>query len=183
MGEKIFTPTELQAHDGRGAQPIYLAIIGDVFDVSSGKRFYACGQSYSHFAGCDASRAFASGESSGAGLTDDLSGLELEDLESIAQWHRFFMDHDTYRKVGRVAGRFYLPNGEPLAHFPLDRISTHRQHKEEMKKQYPGCNMRSAMGQAHLFSIPMFCNPYRCPNQPSAPASVTRSAQVTGNTI
>lgn len=147
VGEKIFTPNELQEYDGRGGQPIYLAIIGDVFDVSSGEHFYARGQSYSHFAGCDASRAFASGESSGAGLTDDLSGLELEDLESIAQWHRFFINHHTYRKVGRVAGTFYLPNGEALAYFPWDRISTHRQHKEEIKKQYPGCNMRSAMGQ------------------------------------
>jgi hypothetical protein len=54
---------------------LLLAVLGEVFDVSQGARHYAPGRSYAFFTGRDASRAFATGDFSEAGLIDDLDGL------------------------------------------------------------------------------------------------------------
>ncbi len=52
-----FTEKELSGFNGSDpSKPIYLAIKGTVFDVSSGRQFYAPGCGYSIFAGKDASR-------------------------------------------------------------------------------------------------------------------------------
>ncbi|KAI0522974.1 hypothetical protein KFK09_005363 [Dendrobium nobile] len=45
--------------------PILLGILGSVFDVTRGKSHYGPGGGYHHFAGRDASRAFASGNFTG----------------------------------------------------------------------------------------------------------------------
>lgn len=44
--------------------PRYLAVTGEVFDVSKGSRFYGreSGSEYSWFAGKDGARSFVSGE-------------------------------------------------------------------------------------------------------------------------
>lgn len=39
-GPVILTPEELQAYTGRRGSPIYVAILGSVFDVTSGKQKY-----------------------------------------------------------------------------------------------------------------------------------------------
>ena len=54
----LLAPSELSAYTGVDGRPIYLAIIGDVFDVSTGARHYAEGHSYAHMAGRDATRSF-----------------------------------------------------------------------------------------------------------------------------
>ncbi|CAI7864698.1 unnamed protein product, partial [Closterium sp. NIES-53] len=41
--------------------PLLLGILGDVFDVTKGRKHYGKGQGYNHFAGRDATRAFVSG--------------------------------------------------------------------------------------------------------------------------
>lgn len=54
---RIFTYQELSKHDGTDASaPIYVAIKGSVFDVSTKKDVYGPGGSYHVFAGKDASR-------------------------------------------------------------------------------------------------------------------------------
>lgn len=58
---KVLTKAEL-ASFGPGSETIYLAIFGQVFDVTSGKEFYARGQGYDFFAGCDGSKAFVTGD-------------------------------------------------------------------------------------------------------------------------
>lgn len=123
---RLFTAAELRTHDGTpqhaggpGGGRIYLAILGDVFDVSTGARHYAAGKSYAHFAGRDASRSFATGETGGGGggadradgggLTDDLAGLGDDELRGIAGWHKFFVDHQTC-----AARRAATPANAPL---------------------------------------------------------------------
>lgn len=54
---RIFTHQELSKHDGTDASaPIYVAIKGSVFDVSTKKEMYGPGAGYHVFAGKDASR-------------------------------------------------------------------------------------------------------------------------------
>lgn len=58
-GKQDLTDADLKAYDGSDPdKPLYLAIDGRIFDVSSGRHFYGPGGHYGHFAGRDASRAW-----------------------------------------------------------------------------------------------------------------------------
>lgn len=103
---------ELQKFDGTRSQTIVLGILGEAFDVSKGEKFYAPGNGYSCFAGKDASRAFITGDFEGSGLTDNVTGLQPEQLLSLDEWKQFY--HEKYIYVGRVTGGYFFDErGEP----------------------------------------------------------------------
>jgi membrane-associated progesterone receptor component len=89
---------------GRVDAPIYIAVKGDVFDVSyGGKEMYGEGSPYIVFTGIDASRALAKMsfkpedlESSALG---DLSEAELKVLDD---WHRKYLEARKYPIVGSL---------------------------------------------------------------------------------
>ncbi|KAL0924365.1 hypothetical protein M5K25_005182 [Dendrobium thyrsiflorum] len=59
---RLWMVEELAPFNGTDEKlPILLGILGSVFDVTKGKSHYGPGGGYHHFAGRDASRAFASG--------------------------------------------------------------------------------------------------------------------------
>jgi hypothetical protein len=140
-GLAIFTPAALAASNTTGH--LLLAILGDVFDVTRGKQHYAPGQSYAHFTGRDASRAFTTGASDDEGLTDSHEGLGLEELKAIDDWHQFYVKHDKYRHVGVLVGRYYDGAGKrrPAA-FPWDEIARHATLQNERKQRMPQCNSK-----------------------------------------
>ncbi|XP_026881306.1 neudesin isoform X2 [Electrophorus electricus] len=83
----MFTDEELRSYDGsEDGQPIYMAIKGIVFDVTSGKRFYGKDAPYNALVGKDSTRAVAKMSLDPEDLTHDTTGLtekELESLESV----------------------------------------------------------------------------------------------------
>lgn len=96
------TEAQLAKHDGTDPKlPIYMAIDGQVFDVTEGRKFYGPGGSYSFFAGKDAARAYATGCFE-THLTHDLRGLSPEQLAKINGWASFYRNHHTYTRVGTV---------------------------------------------------------------------------------
>ncbi|KAI1800933.1 cytochrome b5 [Daldinia bambusicola] len=75
-GPIYLTPAELAQYDGTDeSKPIYLAINGSIFDVSSNRRTYGPGGSYRFFAGADAARSYVTG-CFAEDRTPDLRGVE-----------------------------------------------------------------------------------------------------------
>ncbi|CAN6626502.1 hypothetical protein TRVA0_010S03268 [Trichomonascus vanleenenianus] len=97
------TEDQLARHDGSDpALPIYVAIDGKVYDVSSNPGMYGPGGSYSFFSGRDAARAYVTGCFT-TDLTHDLRGLDEEEAsKGIAGWQQFYDNSHKYWYVGTV---------------------------------------------------------------------------------
>ncbi|XP_057569939.1 neuferricin isoform X1 [Hippopotamus amphibius kiboko] len=141
---RLFTPEELARHRGRPGDPgLYLALLGRVYDVSSGRRHYEPGAHYSGFAGRDASRAFVTGDYSEAGLVNDVSDLSLSEMLTLQNWLSFY--EKNYEFIGRVIGRFYREDGLPTPELTqaeamiTKALEANKQDLKE-KQKFPPCN-------------------------------------------
>ncbi|KLJ11410.1 hypothetical protein EMPG_09715 [Blastomyces silverae] len=112
---RTFTPTTLLPFNGKDGAPVYLAVRGRVFDVSSGRNFYGPGGPYENFAGRDASRGLACQSFDEEMLTkdlkgplDDLSGLDAEQMDNLRGWEERFLEK--YLVVGKL-----VAEGDPEA--------------------------------------------------------------------
>lgn len=85
---------------------------GEVFDVTKGRGWYGKGGSYHHFSGKDAARAYVTGCFQDH-LTHDLRGLNENELKGVAHWKKFYENHHTYHKIGRVI-HDPIPQDAPL---------------------------------------------------------------------
>lgn len=109
--QQLFSERTLAQYDGSDPnKPLYIAIDGDVYDVSTNRLTYGPGGSYHIFAGKDAARAYATGCFQ-THLTHDIRDLDEGELQGLAHWKKFFADHKTYLKVGTVK------------HVPIDPMS------------------------------------------------------------
>lgn len=109
---RTFSPPELKPYNGENNMPVYLAVRGRVFDVTSGKNFYGPGGPYENFAGRDASRGLACGSFDEDMLTknlegplDSLEGLEEEELQALQDWEDRF--EEKYLVVGNLVAVSY----------------------------------------------------------------------------
>ncbi|OMH86272.1 Membrane-associated progesterone receptor component 1 [Zancudomyces culisetae] len=102
----LLTPAQLSKFDGSDPNlPIYLSIDGNIYDVTLGRQWYGKGGSYNVFAGRDSSRAFATNcLSDESHFTYDLRDLTPEELKNLNGWKRFYGNHHTYHKVGKLVG-------------------------------------------------------------------------------
>ncbi|GAA6096563.1 neudesin isoform X1 [Tachysurus ichikawai] len=81
---RLFTDEELRRYDGsEDGQPIYMAVKGVVFDVTSGKQFYGKGAPYNALVGKDSTRAVAKMSLNPEDLTHDTTSLTKEELDSL----------------------------------------------------------------------------------------------------
>ncbi|EOD05277.1 hypothetical protein EMIHUDRAFT_308954 [Emiliania huxleyi CCMP1516] len=92
-----FTRDELADFDGRplpdgSPSPLYLSILGRVYDVSGGAAFYGPGKSYHKLVGKDATRAFCTG----CLAPSCLISREAQRWVELYEWH------DKYTLVGRL---------------------------------------------------------------------------------
>ena len=104
---RTFTPSELKPFNGENNSPVYLAVRGQVFDVTSGRNFYGPGGPYENFAGRDATRGLACGSFDEDMLTkdlqgplDDLKGLGPDEMQSLQDWEDRFSEK--YLVVGKL---------------------------------------------------------------------------------
>ncbi|MEJ1273214.1 neuferricin isoform X2 [Cricetulus griseus] len=143
-GLRLFVPEELARYRGGPGDPgLYLALLGRVYDVSSGRKHYEPGAHYSGFAGRDASRAFVTGDYSEAGLVDDVTGLSSSEILILHKWLSFYQKN--YVFVGRLVGRFYGEDGLPTSELTqVEAIVTKGMEANEQqqrdKQKFPPCN-------------------------------------------
>ncbi len=91
---------ELAQFDGTHAdRPILLAVLGQVFDVTEGKRFYSPPSHYSFFSGKDGSRAFVTGEFQGTGgfPAHHVADLADSQLVSVDDWRLQYHQKYTFK--------------------------------------------------------------------------------------
>jgi membrane-associated progesterone receptor component len=120
--DRVVSADELAAHkgnnanassssslpDGYAAAPIYVAVDGQVFDMSfGGISFYGPGGPYHKFAGNDVTRALAVMKIDEAGNGNhDLSDLTEKQVQTMKDWVKTFRERKQYPIVGK-----YITNG------------------------------------------------------------------------
>ncbi|XP_072099521.1 neuferricin [Mobula birostris] len=141
---RIFSKAELSRYTGgKGSPGLYLAVLGQVFDVDRGRRHYGPGGSYHLFTGRDASRAFVSGDFTELGLIDDVFGLSPTAMLSLYEWLTFYRREYVFK--GKLAGTYYDHNGEPTQALIDAELVTEQGRKlkaelEVENKVFPPCN-------------------------------------------
>ncbi|XP_060078414.1 neuferricin-like [Ylistrum balloti] len=147
--DRIFTKDELWKYRGEDGGIVYLAVLGEVFDVSKGRKHYGPGGGYEFFSGRDGSRAYVSGDFTEAGLIDDITGLSLTDIRGLGDWVKFY--RKDYKYVGKVVGNFYDEAGTPTAAYhgyqkQLAAAENENALTAADYKRFPPCNSESAQG-------------------------------------
>ncbi|GFH59113.1 hypothetical protein CTEN210_15589 [Chaetoceros tenuissimus] len=127
--DRIFTEEELSSYIGENDGPIYLSVLGEVYDVSTGKDFYAAGSGYSYFAGKDGTVAFFSGEFEDTTEKKNILDYKPNQIAAMEEWRAFYEDHETYFFVGKLEGDFYDSKGHPTQY--LNDIKEKLNIKEE----------------------------------------------------
>ena len=151
--EKIFTKEELAKFDGSGTSPgLYLALLGQVFDVSKAPQFYGPDGGYGFFRAKDASRAYVTGDFDESGLTDDVSGLSNQDYLGLDDWLSFY--HKDYKYVGKLAGRYFNRDGSPTQYYRqlqewMLNAKDDALSKDNEKKIFPPCNSEWSEEKGH----------------------------------
>ncbi|CAL8398373.1 unnamed protein product [Boreogadus saida] len=141
---RVLSRDELSLYDGAsGSKGLYLAIIGQVFDVQKGDRHYGVNGGYHGMAGKDASLAFISGDFTESGLIDDVSTLSPSQVVALYDWLAFYQKD--YTPIGRLVGRFYTEKGLPTeALMKLEELLFEGQRlKSQLQaesQKFPSCN-------------------------------------------
>lgn len=147
---KVFTKTELATYDGVAREEIFMSIMGQVFDVTRGTRFYQHRSGgYDFFAATDGSLAFVTGDFK-ENVTDDVSSLTPTQLYQLEGWVRDTY-HAKYRYKGLLEGYFYDRRGRQTREMRkiqklLKQEAIDMEKRKEDENLYPKCNSKRAKG-------------------------------------
>jgi len=125
----IITEEELSTARGGKEDPrLWLGVLGYVFDVSAGYKFYGEGGEYHSLTGRDATMALSRGDLSlkDESWDDVEGGLGEKDMAEARRWLEYFVSHDKYVRVGR------LPNKDDVM-VDLDELLEKDIEEEEEK--------------------------------------------------
>ncbi|KAL5258036.1 hypothetical protein ACHWQZ_G012851 [Mnemiopsis leidyi] len=145
---RVVTKLELAGHGSSSDNP-WVAVLGQIYDVTAGKRMYGSGGSYHFFAGKDGSRAYSTGQFDDEGLTDDLKGMTAEQIGEVYNWINIFSKK--YPFVGRLEGPFFSAEGLPSPQWRavedlLSELAVVETAKAELHRKYPSCNSHYDQG-------------------------------------
>lgn len=152
---RVISGALLASHGAHSGDP-WVAVLGQVYDVTKGIRHYGNDGTYSFFAGRDGSRAYSTGQFDEQGLTDDVADLSPDQIGEIYHWINIF--GKKYRFVGRLEGRFFAADGRPRSSWrqiedSLLRLGETEANKKALRRKYPSCNSHydGAAGKAEVW--------------------------------
>ena len=166
-GVRYFSKEDLTSFTGEGDSPIYLAIVGHVFDVTKGKQYYGVDAGgYSGFAGKDGSRAFVSGNFTKEGLVEEIADMTDQNIFDIWDWLSFYNKEEKYVFVGYVEGLYFDKQGNKLPYFDalqarVDNRKLMKLHEKDLKSGHPTCNSRWESGKGSK----LWCEDGRVPRK------------------
>eukprot|EP00730_Choanoeca_flexa_P015527 TRINITY_DN7148_c0_g1_i2.p1 TRINITY_DN7148_c0_g1~~TRINITY_DN7148_c0_g1_i2.p1 ORF type:complete len:304 (+),score=64.08 TRINITY_DN7148_c0_g1_i2:3-914(+) len=172
---RILSSGELAQYDGIKQSKVYLAVLGEVYDVTQGPDYYGpdTESEYRFFAAKDASRAFSSGEFHDTDSPPHVvDGLTDEQLHTVEFWRKFYQDADKYTRVGVVYQEdgtgFYDKYGQPTERMVKVQTALKRHAKRKAQEQaeedkYPNCNSKWEQGVGGYF----WCENGRVPRKGS----------------
>jgi cytochrome b involved in lipid metabolism len=131
-GTAMITQEELAKNIGTDGNPIWVSILGQVFDVTSKPQHYGPEGGYKFFAGKDGTRAFATGDFTPEGLISDVAGLSYIEVIGIFDWLKNF--RRDYDRVGYLIGHYYTPEGGASEAL----LATRKYYSEGKKKNTTG---------------------------------------------
>ena len=143
--QTLFTPDQLSKFTGVDNTPIYLSIVGLVFDVTNGRTHYGPGGSYHFFVGLDGSRAFVTGHFDKENLIPNISDLGADTIGSLNDWLVFYKGK--YPQIGKLVGHYFDELGNPTDNyrdfeFKLQGSSLEKEKEKEFSLKYPRCNSK-----------------------------------------
>lgn len=147
---KVFSKAELAAYDGVAREEIFMSIMGQVFDVTQGARFYQHRTGgYDFFAATDGSLAFVTGDFK-ENVTDDVSSLTPTQLYQLSGWVTDTY-HAKYVYKGLLDGYFYDSRGRETENMRRIQMLIAQEEidmkkRKEDEKLYPKCNSKRAKG-------------------------------------
>lgn len=101
----FFTAEDLAQYDGQNGGPIYLSVMGIVYDVTAGRDFYGVGSAYGCFAGKECSRCLAKMEINDKEANAGWANLNEEHAKTMLEWKAKY--DSKYPIVGRFAPDAY----------------------------------------------------------------------------
>jgi hypothetical protein len=140
---RVLTSAELQTATGETEEsPLYLALLGRVYDVSAGRDYYGLEGPYHIFAGRDAPVPFVTGVFDENEGDKPWTDLPLNQHAGLLSWVDFYETEskEKYPCVGVVEGAFYNAQGLPTAardevYAALAVAKVEQQAKDEERKR------------------------------------------------
>jgi len=112
-----FTLEQLRSFDGTNGNPIYIAVQGKVYDMSSKPGFYGPNGAYHIFAGRDASRALAKGSLDLQDVENSsIADLDPMEIETLGEWVA------KYDISYHVVGQLIKPSDPPPVLLPKEKL-------------------------------------------------------------
>ena len=110
----LITESELSRKSGAGGEgDVWLAVLGKVYDVTDGRRFYGEGGSYSVFGAKDATGNFATGKFDDESVKNiNYAELSKDAMAGLKHWDDFYKNNEKYPQIGVIPGLFYNEKGE-----------------------------------------------------------------------
>lgn len=167
-GLQIYTKEQLSHYNGNASEtsPIYLAIIGHVYDVTKGRAYYGPGAGYAGFAGRDGTRAYVSGNFTKEGLIENIEDMKDQALFDIWEWKSFYDKEEKYTWKGYVEGLYIDRDGKESPYYKtckerVDLFKVKKLHQQDLKSGHPTCNSKWESGKGSK----VWCDDNRVPRK------------------